>query len=79
MNHRVKNDIYWCTTRCIELYWKARTKGNYKMLISNIFMATFTFFLMLVWFTNLIDEYIASNATPFNVAALLSSAAFIKN
>ena len=48
------------------------------MLISNIFMAAFTFFLMLVWFTNLIDEYTASNATSFNVDVVLSYAIFIK-
>ena len=48
------------------------------MLISNIFMAAFTFFLMLVWFTNLIDEYTASNATSFNVDVVLSYATFIK-
>lgn len=49
------------------------------MLISNIFMAAFTFFLMLVWLTNLIDEYTASNATPFSVSVILSSATFFKN
>ena len=48
------------------------------MLISNIFVAAFTFFLMLVWLTNLIDEYIASNATSFNVDVVLSYATFIK-
>ena len=48
------------------------------MLISNIFMAAFTFFLMLVWFTNLIDEYTASNVTSFNVDVVLSYATFIK-
>lgn len=48
------------------------------MLISNIFMAAFTFFLMLVWLTNLIDEYTASNATSFNVDVVLSYATFIK-
>lgn len=48
------------------------------MLISNIFVAAFTFFLMLVWLTNLIDEYTASNATSFNVDVVLSYATFIK-
>ena len=48
------------------------------MLISNIFMAAFAFFLMLVWLTNLIDEYTASNATSFNVDVVLSYATFIK-
>lgn len=41
-------------------------------------MAAFTFFLMLVRFTNLIDEYIASNAASFNVDVVLSYATFIK-
>lgn len=49
------------------------------MLISNIFMAALTFFLMLAWFTNLIVEYIPSNATPFSVSVILSSATFFKN
>ena len=48
------------------------------MLISNIFVAAFTFFLMLVWLTNLIDEYTASNVTSFNVDVVLSYATFIK-
>lgn len=48
------------------------------MLISNIFVAVFTFFLMLVWLTNLIDEYTASNVTSFNVDVVLSYATFIK-
>ena len=48
------------------------------MLISNIFVAAFTFFLMHVWLTNLIDEYTASNATSFNVDVVLSYATFIK-
>lgn len=48
------------------------------MLISNIFMAAFTFFLMLMRFTNLIDEYIASSTTAFNVDVVLSYATFIK-
>ena len=48
------------------------------MLITNIFMAAFTFFLMLAWFTNLIDEYTASNVTSFNVDVVLSYATFIK-
>ena len=48
------------------------------MLISNIFLAAFRFFLKLVRFTNLIDEYIASNATSFNVDVVLSYATFIK-
>ena len=48
------------------------------MLISNFFMAAFAFFLMLVWLTNLIDEYTASNATSFNVDVVLSYATFIK-
>lgn len=48
------------------------------MLISNIFMAAFAFFLMLVRFTNLIVEYIATNATSFNVDVVLSYATFIK-
>ena len=33
---------------------------------------------MLAWFTNLIDEYTASNATSFNVDVVLSYATFIK-
>lgn len=41
-------------------------------------MAAFTFFLMLVWFTNLIVEYIPSYATSFNVDVVLSYATFIK-
>ena len=48
------------------------------MLISNVFVAALTFFLMLAWFTNLIDEYTASNAAPFNVDVVLSYATFIK-
>lgn len=48
------------------------------MLISNIFVAALTFFLMLVWLTNLIDEYTAYNATSFNVDVVLSYATFIK-
>lgn len=48
------------------------------MLISNIFVAAFTFFLMLVWLTNLIDEYTASNVTSFNVDVVLSYATFVK-
>lgn len=48
------------------------------MLISNIFMAAFIFFLMLVRFANLINEYIASNARSFNVDVVLSYATFIK-
>lgn len=48
------------------------------MLINNIFVAAFTFFLMFAWFTNLIVDYIPSNATPFNVDVVLSYAIFIK-
>lgn len=48
------------------------------MLISNIFMAALTFFLMLVWLSNLIDEYTASNVTSFNIDVVLSYATFIK-
>lgn len=48
------------------------------MLISNIFVAALTFLLMLVWLTNLIDEYRASNVTSFNVDVVLSYATFIK-
>lgn len=43
------------TSNVIEM----QTKGNYKMLTINIFILNFTLFLMLVRFTNLINEYIA--------------------
>lgn len=55
-----------------------QTKGNYKMLTINIFILTFTLFLMLVRFTNVINEY-SSITTPLSVDFILSSAAFIKN